>query len=145
MRSDETACPFCKAVLPEVLAAAQRGALGRGSSGRPLSRAAILFVGATATTACGSQDTQLLPAYGPAPVLDSGPEHDASPELDSSLGPDTSPDAEPVALYGPAILDSGSDAAQEASPDSTSPFPDGGAMASYGPVVIPDSGSKGEG
>jgi hypothetical protein len=86
----ERACPFCEAAMPE---AAMPEA--SGGTGRALTRAAILFAGATALTACSSEPVAL---YGPAPV--------------DGSAMDSAKDGEPVALYGPAPVDAGSDANQ---------------------------------
>ena len=112
---DESACPFCKAEVPEGFGPS---ALARAASAvnRPLSRAAILFAGATAIAACSSgtalpgssggtsgssggssgssgSSGEVQALYGPAPVEDAGDAGMDSPG--------------PVALYGPAPVDSG--------------------------------------
>jgi hypothetical protein len=113
IRGDEATCPFCNAATPEGF-----GAVARAKIAAPMSRAAILFMGATAVSACSSSSSSgPVAAYGPAPV-DSGAQ-------------DAAEDTNPVALYGPAMVDSGAkDATEE---------PDSGPMALYGPAPV-DSG-----
>ena len=67
IKVDEAACPFCGAPTPEGFASTARRPVPFSA---PLSRAAILFLGAA--SACGSSS----PKYGPAFVYDydSGPE-----------------------------------------------------------------------
>jgi hypothetical protein len=127
IKSEEALCPFCGSATPEGF-----GAIARPKGPAPLSRAAILFMSATAVTgvsaatACSSSSSGTgtttdagtdtggpVAAYGPPPVMDSG-------QLDSGG---------PVAAYGPAIIDSGTDAAQDT----------GGPVAAYGPAPV-DSG-----
>jgi hypothetical protein len=113
IRSDEAACPFCGASMPA----------GFGESTRPvptgpvLSRAAILFASATAVVACSSSSST------PPGSTDSGSAADS--HVDG-----------PVALYGPAPVDSG----PEASPDAGSDAPFDGPVALYGPAPV-DSGN----
>jgi hypothetical protein len=98
-----------------------------------VSRAAVLFVGATVGAACGGQtqasppsdggrdavtsegavdgddsygDAQPLPAYGPAPIEDSGPA-EASPDGATDAPSDADSGGLPV-LYAPAPVDGGS-------------------------------------
>jgi hypothetical protein len=80
--TDETACPFCSAALPESFRCQPR----RQPRGR-LSRAAMVAAGAAllGAEACGGP----APAYGPAPPFDAG--------ADTSTM-----DGGPVALYGAA-------------------------------------------
>jgi len=128
IKVDEAACPFCGGALPEDFGTASRKAVA------PISRAAILFMGATAVTgasaACSSSSSgghnevdsgSMVAAYGPA-IVDSGVVSDAS-KLDSGNEPDV------VALYAPPPIDSGN---QEFD----------GPAAAYGPATI-DSGSSG--
>lgn len=110
IRASERVCPFCDAEVPEGFAAAARTRLG--STARPLSRAAMLFVGATAAAACGGSET-------------TGGGGDAATAHDGSSA-DSAYDG-PVALYGPAPVDAGMDTALD------SP------VAAYGPGPI-DSG-----
>ena len=66
IRSDETACPFCD----RAVAFCAGGRCGQ-SAERPLSRAAVLFLGATALAACGKRDSGMTIAlYASAPVDD---------------------------------------------------------------------------
>jgi hypothetical protein len=132
IKVEEATCPFCGGATPEGFGAAAKP---RGPA--PLSRAAILFMSATAVTgvsaatACsssssstgvsdagakdsGNEDTGLVAAYGPAPVQDSGQMDTGGPVAAYGPGPvldsgtvDSGEDA-PVALYGPAPVDSGS-------------------------------------
>ena len=80
VRCGEDACPFCGAALP---------ACPHATTIDPpvaLSRAALLFLGATAVAACGKtdrmHDPETVAVYGPPPMM-----VDASP---------------PVTIYGPA-------------------------------------------
>lgn len=103
VRSGDPACPFCGAKT----VAAPSGATGPAA--RALTRAAILFVGATAVGGCS---TEVVAMYGPAPV-------DASSDVkDGSAAPDV------VAMYGPAPID--------ASADSNAPD----VVAMYGPAPV---------
>jgi hypothetical protein len=85
----EIACPFCEAPIPEAATSETKG-----SAGRALTRAAILFAGATAISGCSDP----VALYGPAPI-------DGSSDAvqDSNL-----PDV--VTLYGPGPVDAGPDA-----------------------------------
>jgi hypothetical protein len=91
-----------------------------------MSRAALLFVGATVTAACGGQtespslggdaaaseagggddtDAQPVAMYGPAPVQDAGP-REASPDAPADAPSDADSGGLPV-MYGPAPIDAG--------------------------------------
>ena len=94
-----------------------------------MSRAALLFVGATVAASCGGatesgpgtgdggrdastdtggggDDTDAEPValYGPAPVYDAGPQPDGS--RDAAQEAESGVDATAV-MYGPAVIDSG--------------------------------------
>jgi hypothetical protein len=123
LRADETTCPFCEAPLPAGFGACTPA---RGASGPPVSRAALLFVGATVAAACGGQ-TSTAPSDGGRDAL-----------TNEGGGDDT--DAQPVALYGPGPiqLDSGPG---EASPDAETDAPSdatdsGGSPVLYGPAPV---------
>lgn len=107
----ETACPFCSAAVPEGFGAAAASRTAGLAINRPLSRAAILFAGATAIAACssgtpatgssgssGSTSGDVQTLYGPAPV-------DAADDVTDSAPAQDAPG--PVALYGPAPVDAG--------------------------------------
>jgi hypothetical protein len=109
LRCSERTCPFCGEAVPE------RACAPATSPSGPLTRAAILFAGATAAAGC---TTGLAPAYGPAPIQDSGQVEDSGQDSaqvedsgqDSEAGPaptDSGPDQGPVAAYGPAPVDAG--------------------------------------
>jgi hypothetical protein len=132
LRTTETVCPFCDAALPPGWGVCAQPA----ARGRPMSRAALLFVSATVATSCGgttaSQPTDdggraadggheaatdsgggdldgpPVTLYGPGPVFDSGPHLDATPDAPSEAATDaqTGEDA-PAVLYGPATIDAG--------------------------------------
>ncbi len=120
-------CPFCGGAVPTDVPARTFAV----PAGKPLTRAAILFAGAAAVTACSpsssgpteSKDAEAdhghaVAAYGVAVIPDGGQEG--------------FPDGGVSALYGVmAIPDSGEEG-----------FPDGGVMAAYGVAVIPDGGKK---
>jgi hypothetical protein len=129
IKTEEAACPFCGHATPQGFSE-----LVRPKGPPALSRAAVLFMSATAVTglaaplACGSSSTGggnevdsgqhdsggPVAAYGPA-IIDSG--------LQDSGQQDT---GGPLPAYGPAVIDSGLDS--------------GGPVAAYGPAII-DSGS----
>lgn len=113
VRATERVCPFCDAPLgSDFIDACPR----RAKAGSKLTRAALLFAGATALAACGGKEDGVpndngsssgssgsssgdVALYAPAPVNDASTRDaaDASKE----------PDAGPVALYGPAPVDAG--------------------------------------
>jgi hypothetical protein len=134
LRAGETRCPFCDAPLPAGFGARPLARGASDASGRPMSRAALLFVGATAAAACGGR-TQEAPtpsdggdaasSDGEAggndwdgwiaalpPVQDSGGPSEASADAstDAASTATASQDAnvwEPpmaVALYGSAVV-----------------------------------------
>jgi hypothetical protein len=130
IKTEESLCPFCGQATPQGFSGLVRP---RGPA--PLSRAAVLFMSATAVTglaaplACSSTSSGgggnevdsghvdsggPVAAYGPA-IVDSGQQE--AGQQDSGG---------PVAAYGPASVDSGMDS--------------GGPVAAYGPAII-DSGS----
>jgi hypothetical protein len=102
LRASETVCPFCGASLPEGFGICAQPA----PRGQPMSRAALLFVGATVATGCGADAP--VPLYGPAPINDAGPTPDAGTDApseaatDAQTGPDTS-----AVTDGPATIDEG--------------------------------------
>jgi hypothetical protein len=107
IRAEEGTCPFCGEATPDGF-----GNIARAKLAAPMSRAAILFMGATAVSACSSSTSgSLMALYGPAPVMDSGAK-------------DGSNDVTAVPLYAAAPVDSGVDA---------------GAMPAYGAAPV-DSG-----
>jgi len=114
VRVGERACPFCDAALPEDFGEEARTRVARA---RPISRAAILFVGATAAAACGGSTES---GSGDASA------HDGS-------GADSAYDGA-VVLYGPAPFDASRDSNADASAD--------GPVAAYGPGPV-DSGDSG--
>jgi hypothetical protein len=118
VRIDERACPFCDAALPADFGAEARA---RVSAGRPLSRAAILFVGATAAAACGGSTDE--PTTSDASTQNDGSARDGS-AADSAIDG-------PLVLYGPAPIDA---SVQDSAVDA-----DSGPVAAYGPGPI-DSG-----
>jgi hypothetical protein len=94
-----------------------------------MSRAALLFVGATVAAACGGQtesfpgdggrdaaateggggdDTDAGPVtlYGPGPIFDSGP-REASPDAPIDAPSDAVDTGAPAVMYGPATVDGG--------------------------------------
>jgi hypothetical protein len=93
-----------------------------------MSRAALLFVGATVAAACGGQtesfpgdggrdgattesggddtDAQPVTLYGPGPVFDSGP-REASPDGPVDAPTDAVDTGPPAVMYGPAPVDGG--------------------------------------
>jgi len=125
LRATETVCPFCAAALPAGFGVCRQAT---GPRGRPASRAALLFVGATVAASCGG-------------VTESGPGTDGGPEASVDSGGD---EGLPVTLYGPGpIYDAGR---PDARPDAASDAPstdapsetgdDGGGVVLYGPAMI---------
>lgn len=115
VRATESSCPFCDAPLgADFVDACPRSKTK--AAGRRLTRAAILFAGATALAGCGGKaDTApngqsssgssgdgsssgAVAVYGPGPI-------DAS--VNDAADASDDPDAGPVALYGPAPVDAG--------------------------------------
>jgi hypothetical protein len=119
IRVDERACPFCNAELPENFGDDARARVSRT---RPMSRAAILFVGATAAAACGGSTETGTGSSGDASTHEDGSAADGS-GIDGA-----------VVLYGPAPFDASVDHSVDASPD--------GPVAAYGPGPV-DSGDAG--
>jgi len=139
-------CPFCGGDVPTEVPLRVFPARG----GKPLTRAAILFAGAAAVTACGEV------ASSPAPVSNDGSFGvDAAPPargFDSSMPPPPPPppgDDEsgglPV-LYGPAAVVDAMVGQVDAAyggfvrPDATFDFDSGGPVAAYGGFARPDAG-----
>ncbi len=135
IKVEEGACPFCGARTPEGFANVVRPRVAA-----PLSRAAILFVSATAVTGaalatgCGSSsDAGPVVLYGPAPIVDSGTaDSRAGDSATTDSGRvDSGVDSGNAVLYGPAPVDSGTDE---------------GPMVMYGPAVVDSGmGEDGEG
>jgi hypothetical protein len=116
----EHECPFCQTAVPPGFGRCTQPAGG----GRPLSRAAVLFVGATAAASCGgiaggsdSDGGSIGVLYGPAPIRDSG-STDASPDSGPTDAAQDANDDQLLVLYGPAPVDSGPDL--DAAPDEGS-------------------------
>ena len=83
VRASERACPFCASTLPDDFSVCvPRG--GGGNVSKPLTRAALLFVTATAIGGCEKKpndpNANNVEIYGPAPVnvQDAGPDAAAS-------------------------------------------------------------------
>jgi hypothetical protein len=116
IRAGEAACPFCGAAVTQVAAPA------RGSVARPMSRAALLFMGATTSIACGSSSTNPPTTEPDAAIQDSG--------VDAAIQDSGVDTGEPAAMYGPAMIDSGSEF-------------DAAGVVLYGPGVVEfDAGKK---
>lgn len=99
LRSSETVCPFCDAALPDGFGTCAHPV----ARDRPMSRAALLFVGATVATGCSADAP--IPLYGPAPINDAGPSLDAEhgeAATDASTGSDA-----PAVLDGTATNEAG--------------------------------------
>lgn len=141
--ASETACPFCRSALPADLGQPRPPA--RVATG-PFARAAIVFMGAAAATACSSSTP-----VGPS-VVDASMQDDGEPlpvpfygpaVVDASMQDDGEP--LPVVFYGPAVVDAslekdtgapGLDASPDAADaDAAMPVP------FYGPAIV-DSGSE---
>jgi hypothetical protein len=132
LRATETVCPFCAAALPSGFGVCAQPNAARG---RPVSRAALLFVGATAAAGCGGTTQESTFAAD-------GGSHDAA--MDSAGDEDT---GLPVALYGPGPIQDGGfprpDASQDAAKDAPSESGDeGGGVILYGPAPF-DGGAEG--
>jgi hypothetical protein len=120
IRASETGCPFCGARLPEGFGVCAKS---KSAAGPALSRAAVLFVGATAAASCGG-------------TADATGTSDAAADTTTDAANDAAVDAGdggdgggPVALYGPAPIDVGHDAAE-----------DSGLAPMYGPATV-DAGN----
>jgi hypothetical protein len=99
--TSETACPFCGAAVPDGFGAERRdeNVLARSA----LTRAALLFTGATTVAACAIWTGEQSVEYGPGAIEfeDSG-----QPVYNENEGG-------PTVLYGPApFVDAGADAAE---------------------------------
>ncbi len=98
VRATATACAFCASPLPEGFGASLAP---EGRVKGPLTRAALLFMGASAAAGC----SEAVAVYGPGPVQDASAVDGAS---DAATPDAATPDAArddsggPVALYGPA-------------------------------------------
>jgi hypothetical protein len=124
IKGGETACPFCGATLSAGFGTCAKPTASRAKA--PLTRAAILFVGAAAAAACDG---------AVEPGDDAGNVADASSDVSSSDA--ARDDGNPVALYGPVPVDA-SPAKDSAADDADT----GGPVALYGPVPV-DSGNNG--
>jgi len=114
VRATESACPFCDAPLgTDFVDACPR----RAKAGRKLTRAALLFAGATALAACGGKE-DTVPNGGASSSGSSGSSSGSSGEG-------------PVAVYGPAPVDASVDDAADASDEQ-----DAGPVALYGPAPV---------
>jgi hypothetical protein len=88
VRANEPACPFCALVLPADFSVCARAT--RPPPSRPLTRASLVLMGATALAACGKSTG--APTGPPAVQGDAG----------------AGPIEMPVAVYGPApVADAG--------------------------------------
>jgi hypothetical protein len=95
IRDDEAACPFCGARVKRI---AQRRAI---ASSRPMSRAAVLFVGAAAAAGCGGVET----TAGGSDAQASDDERSSDATSDATGVVDAPEDQSMIALYGPAPVD----------------------------------------
>ncbi len=84
VRSEERTCPFCATALPDDFSVCvPRSA---STTARPLTRAALLFVTATAIGGCEKKpndpNANNVEIYGPAPVnvSDAGPDGASAPK-----------------------------------------------------------------
>jgi hypothetical protein len=104
LRASETVCPFCDAALPEGFGICAHPA----PRGRPMSRAALLFVGANVAAGCSADAPATMTLYGPAVINDAGSSLDAGTDARSEAATDaqTGSDA-PAVMDGPATIDSG--------------------------------------
>jgi hypothetical protein len=135
VRAGETRCPFCDASLPSGFGARSLARGANDASGRPRSRAALLFVGATAAAACGGRTQQ---QQAPAPSdgggdaatseADSGPSEASSDA--STDAPSDATDSEDALYWGGLGMP----------PVTGPPEPVAGeppmAFANYGPAVV---------
>jgi hypothetical protein len=85
VRASEAACPFCAGALSagwdaRAVAAATPGASLNG----PLTRAALLFMGAAAAAGC----SEPVSVYGPGPVNEDASAVDGGSDAGSDAGPD---------------------------------------------------------
>ena len=136
IRADESACPFCHASVPLGFGAFEAEASARSSkAGRPLSRAAVLFVGASVAAACGGVESTSQTG-GSADAQADGDQGDAAGQIDAHQR-DGEDDHAVIALYGPAIIDAGEDG-------EGGNVHEGGGVPIYGSAVI-DSGKGGKG
>ncbi|MBN9159609.1 MAG: hypothetical protein J0I07_01490 [Myxococcales bacterium] len=110
VRVTDPVCPFCGA------AGAETGSSTAAELARPLSRAAVLFVGATTLAACVGGPGDLSSSSGGSDTSGSGSSSSGSsgdPASSSSSGqpePEPEPDPEPLPApaYGPApVRDAG--------------------------------------
>jgi hypothetical protein len=120
IKGSETACPFCGVTLSQGFGVCAKTTAARGTS--PLTRAAILFVGAAAAAAC---DGGIEPGDVGGNVADARTEASAS---DAARD-----DGNPVALYGPVPVDAST------TDSATDDADTGGPVALYGPVPVDGS------
>jgi hypothetical protein len=132
IRTDEAACPFCGAPVPEGF-----GPAARPKFSPPVSRAALLFVGAAAATGCGGSTSGSPPGDSGSADVTQDVAQDAPTDSStpiSEAGDDAADTGQPVALYGPGpVPDAGP-------PPDSSTEDTGGPVVLYGPAPIPDSG-----
>ncbi len=95
VRAVETACPFCDA--PRTTS---HGPIAP-PFGRPLSRAAIVFATAAATTACGKTTTDVRPPPDPNPPVVVAAYAPAPPPDAAFVAPTPLPDAGKTTPKGP--------------------------------------------
>lgn len=128
VRAGEIRCPFCEAALPAGFGAR----ISSGEAvGRPMSRAALLFFGATAAAACGGQPQTSTPSDGRAQAStasDGGGEAAASNEVDAAS-------SEPEASSDGATDASADTFGPQTYWDNLPPEP-AASMAAYGPAAI---------
>ena len=139
IRASEAACPFCgAAAAPDASVLARKPAM----SGRPMSRAALLFASAATALACSSSGSD-NGASGAPPVHDAG-------GAQEDAGPDAAGEGNPVVLYGPAPMDdaggdadaradvdaSDADATDAEAPDASTTYDAGNVPVVYGPPPI---------
>ncbi|HEX8791067.1 MAG TPA: hypothetical protein VF765_08935 [Polyangiaceae bacterium] len=151
VRASETRCPFCDAPLPAGFGAIERAPVASDASGHPLSRAALLFVGATTAAACGGKTQTTPESTGPS---DAGGDVVTSVVASSEGGggggtvPEKARDAGRPEVSADASTDAPADAPSDArgSDDATAggwlfpapPGPGGGQMTAvnYGPANV---------
>jgi hypothetical protein len=95
-------CPFCDAEFPSEMAPRPGPAPDRA-----LTRAALIFAGASTVAACSSSSPVVF--YGPVVMEDDAGTSDAKSGLDAgdaSESGERDADASPVVFYGPVVIDS---------------------------------------
>ena len=130
VRTNESSCPFCATALEASSDAPKNVApLARG-----LTRAAILFAGATTIAGCGGETS------GSSGASSSGASSSGSSGATSSSGASSSSSSgatSTVAVYGPAPIDAGIDDVDSGLQKKDSGV---GPAPSYGPAPINDGG-----